>query len=56
MQEAARKYADREVQKLFDGRKGHGGREGIVKRVLKPKELEDIIYGAFLAGAAKASR
>ena len=48
-------YAEREVQRLFEGRKGHGGGP-CTKRVLRPAELKSILRGGFLAGTAHQAR
>ena len=56
LQEEAREHAEMEARRLFAGRMGHGGKVEIVYRVLRERALQDVIYGAFLAGAAHQAR
>ncbi len=55
IQDPAGEYADQEVQRLFEGRKGHG-QGPCTKRVLSPGELRSILRGGFLAGTAHQAR
>lgn len=49
-------YGQRAAEKLFSGRKGHGGKVDITRRVLTRRELETICACAFEMGLRLAKQ